>query len=290
MNKNSIFSLLRRYGLITFSCALYAFCFNCFFQANHLAIGGFTGIAQVLHRFIPALPVGTTVFIMNLPLLVAGGRKVGWRLLFSTLYATFMSNLFIDSVAMLFTFSPREPLLAALYGGLLLGVALGIMLREGATTGGTELLARLLKYKFRGLSIGRLCLMIDVLVISLYALVFHSLDTALYGIVTMYVSSIAMDTVVYGAVSGKMALIISDKSEEITQKLMDMDLGATVLSGRGAFTGLPKNVLLCAAKSSRLATVKAAVTSIDPDKSFIIVCDAREVFGEGFGEYSEDSL
>ncbi len=290
MTGKSILSILRRYGLITLSCTLYALTFNCFFQANHLAIGGFTGIAQVLNRFIPALPVGTTVFVMNLPLLIAGGKKVGWKLLFSTLFATFMSNVLIDSVALLYTFSPREPLLAALYGGVLLGVSLGIMLKQGATTGGTELLARLLKFRFRGLSIGRLCLMIDAIVISLYALAFRSLDNALYGIVTMYVSSIAMDTVVYGSVSGKMAFIISDKSEAITQKLMDMDLGATVLSGKGAFTGLPKNVLLCATKSSRLATIKTAVTSIDPEKAFIIVCDAREVFGEGFGEYSEDSL
>ena len=282
--------ILWDYLVITISCLLYSFAFNCFFSTNDLAMGGFTGIAQVLNRFFPWLPVGTTVFVMNIPLMILGVRKQGLKLLFATVFATFVSSLMIDGMNLLYTFPTTDPLLACLYGGVLLGISLGLMMRKSATTGGTELAARLLKYKLRNLSIGRLCLVIDVTVICLYALTFRSLDNALYGIIAMYVSSLAMDMVVYGSVNAKLAFIVSDRSEAITQKLMDMGLGATILHGHGAYTGNGKQVLLCAAKPSKISAIKAAVTQIDPDKSFIIVCEAREVYGEGFEAYTEDSL
>ncbi len=288
--KQKLGKIVSDYGLITAACLLYAFAFNCFFQTNSLAMGGFTGIAQVLNRLIPALPIGTTVLVMNVPLMIVGVKKQGWGLLLASLYATFVSSLMIDSMAALVTFPTMEPLLACLYGGVLLGAALGLMMLKSATTGGTELAARLLKYVFRNLSIGKLCLAIDVMVVSIYALVFDSLNSALYGVIAMYVSSVAMDMVVYGSVNAKLAYIISDRNEEIAQKLMDMELGATILNGRGAFTGTGKKVLMCAAKPSKIAAIKAVVVETDPDKSFIIVTDTKEVYGEGFGEYSEDSL
>lgn len=278
------------YCVIALSCLLYAFAFNCFFQANSLAMGGFTGIAQVLTRFFPKLPVGTTVFVMNVPLMIIGVRKQGWNLLFASLFATFVSSVMIDGMNLIYTFPPMDPLLACLYGGVLLGIALGLMMRKSATTGGTELAARILKYKFHSLSIGRICLVIDVTVICIHALSFGSIDNALYGIVSMYVSSIAMDTVVYGSANAKLAIIVSDHYQEIIQKLMDMGLGATILHGKGAYSGAGKQVLMCAVKAQKITAIKTAVTAIDPGKSFIIVCDAREVFGEGFGEFSPDNL
>lgn len=288
--RTTLLKILKDYGIITVSCLLYAFAFNCFFQTNNLAMGGFTGIAQVLNRFVPVLPVGTTVFVLNVPLMILGVKKQGFSILFASLYAIFVSSAMIDGMNLLITFPPTEPLLACLYGGVLLGISLGLMLQKNATTGGTELAARLLKYVFHSLSIGKLCLFIDVTVICIYALTFRSLDNALYGIIAMYVCSLAMDMVVYGTVNAKVAVIVSDHSGSITEKLMEMGLGATVLNGHGAYTGHRKNVLLCAAKPSRIPQIKAAVTQIDPERSFIIVCDAKEVFGEGFGVYSPDSL
>ena len=190
---------------------------------------------------------------------------------------------------MVYTFQPMEPLLACIYGGVLLGLSMGLLLNVGATTGGTELAARLLKYKLRHLSIGKLCLGIDVIVICLYALTFRSINNALYGIISMYISSLTMDMIVYGSINAKMAYIISGKSQEVTQRLLEMNLGVTLLNGRGAFTGEEKQVVLCAFKRSQIAAIKAAVISIDPN-AFIIVCEAHEVLGEGFGEYTPDSL
>lgn len=289
-HKNRVLQVLRDYGIITASCLLYACAFNCFFQSNNLAMGGFTGIAQVLHRFVSWLSVGTVVFVMNVPLMIFGVKKQGWSLLIASIYAIAVSSVMIDVLAALVTFPIMDPLLACLYGGVLLGIALGLMMQKNATTGGTELAARLLKYVLPNISIGRLCLYIDVTVICVYALTFRSLDSALYGIIAMYVSSLAMDMVVYGSVNAKLAIIVSEHSGQITKRLMAMGLGATILNGSGAYTGADKQVLMCAAKPSKIAVIKKTVTEVDPKKSFIIVCDAREVFGEGFYEYTPDSL
>ena len=288
--RNKVLKILRDYGLITVSCLLYALAFNCFFQPNNLAMGGFTGFAQVLNRLIPWLPIGITVFVMNVPLMIIGVKKQGWNLLFSSVFAISVSSAMVDAMAALVEFPTMDPLLACLYGGVLMGISLGLMMLKNATTGGTELAARLLKYVIRNLSIGKLCLVIDVTVVSFYALTFKSLDSALYGVVAMYVCSIAMDMVVYGSVNAKLAYIISDRCEEITERLLKMELGGTILSGKGAFTGNSKNILMCAAKPAKIARIKAVVAEIDPEKAFVIVTDAKEVYGEGFGEYNNDSI
>lgn len=280
---------LWEYAVITFGSALYAVCFNCFFQPNYISMGGFTGVAQIVNRLIPLMPVGVTVIVLNVPLFLIGVRKLGLGLLISSLYAMAVGSLMIDGLNMIYTFPPMDPLLATIYGGVLLGISMGLLLSVGATTGGTELAARLLKLKLRHLSIGRLCLVLDVTVIILYALTFHSINNALYGIIAMYISSLAMDAVVYGSINAKMAYIISDHSQEITEKLLGMDLGVTLLKGKGGYTGGEKNVVLCAFKRSQIAAIKASVMAVDPT-AFIIVCEAHEILGEGFGEYSPDSL
>ena len=288
-SKNPAVRLLYEYGIITLGCALYALCFNWFFQPNNISMGGFTGVAQIVNHFIPVLPIGVMSIGLNIPLFIIGVRKQGVKLLISSLYAMSVGSLMLDGLAAVYTFQPMEPLLACVYGGVLLGISMGLMLTVGATTGGTELAARLLKYKFRHIPIGRLCLTIDVIVISLYAMTFHSINNALYGIIAMYISSLAMDTVIYGSINAKIAYIISNHSGAIAGKLLSMDLGITLLDGHGGFSGDRKQVVLCAFKRSQIAKIKASVTEIDPN-AFIIVCDAHEVLGEGFGEYTPDSL
>lgn len=288
-SKSPALRWLYEYGVITLGCALYALCFNWFFQPNNISMGGFTGVAQIINRFFPVLPIGVMSIVLNIPLFYIGVRKQGVKLLISSLYAMSVGSLMLDGLAAVYAFQPMEPLLACIYGGVMLGVSMGLMLTVGATTGGTELAARLLKYKLRHISIGRLCLTIDVIVICLYALTFRSINNALYGIVAMYISSLAMDTVVYGSINAKIAYIISNHSGDIARKLLQMDLGITLLDGRGGFSGDEKQVVLCAFKRSQIAAIKSAVTAIDPN-AFIIVCEAHEVLGEGFGEYTPDSL
>ena len=281
---------LWEYGMILFGSAIYAVGFNWCFQPNGISMGGFTGIAQIINRFIPAFPVGITAIVMNIPLFYLGFKLLGLKLLMGSLFAMTVSNLMIDGLAAVYTFQPMgDSLLAALYGGVFVGLSMGVLMVVGATTGGTELAARLLKFKLRHLSIGKLCMTIDVIVVCLYALTFKNLNNALYGIIAMYISSIVMDMVVYGADPAKMAYIISSKSQEVVGKLLEMNLGVTILDGKGAYTGKEKDVVLCAFKRTQIAAIKDRVTELDPN-AFIIVCDTHEILGEGFARYDPDGL
>ena len=289
-SKKPISKILWDYLIIIVACALYSFGFICFYQSNNLSVGGFTGVAQILNYFLPFLPIGTTALVMNIPILILAWKKQGPGLLIGTIFAITMTSLMIDGLNYLFgLFPPMDPLLAGIYGGVAVGVGVGLLMLKGATTGGTELLARLLKYVIPNLSIGNLCLIVDVIVVIAYALVFKSIDNALYGIISMYVFSLAVDAVVYGSNNAKVAYIISNHSEDITKHLLGMELGITLLKGEGAYTGDAKKVVLCAFKRKEIVPIKAAVTAIDPS-AFIIVCEAHEVLGEGFAEYSPDNL
>ena len=287
--RHTLIKFLKIYGLITLSSLIYALSFNWFFQPNYIAFGGLTGIAQILNRIWPVLPVGVMVIAMNVPLFVAGVRRMGIGLLLASLYCMATSSIFVDIMASLHTFSPMEPLLASLYGGLTLGFSLGLILLANATSGGTELLARLLKYHLPNLSMGRLCLIIDLVVIVAYAAVFRNLNDALYGIVALYISSIVMDMVIYGSQRAVLAYIISDRSAGIAATLLDMDMGVTLLNGTGGFSGDEKKVILCAIHRQQVAMVKELVTAQDP-AAFIIVTQAHEVLGEGFAAYDKNGM
>ena len=282
-------TLAKNFLSITLGSLVYAVAFNWFFRPNGLSFGGFTGVSQIINFWVPVLPVGILTIVMNIPLFFIGVRRMGPHLLVSSLYAMAISSLLLDVVGAVYTFAPMEPLLACIYGGALMGCAFGLMLLVNATTGGTELLARLLKFKLPHLSIGRLCLIIDLVVVTAYALVFRNLNNALYGIIALYISSLVMDTVIYGSRSAQLAYIISDRSQDIAQALLDLDLGITLLPATGGFSGDPKQVILCAFKRNHIAVIKELVHDIDP-RAFLIVTKAHEVLGEGFGSYSQESL
>ena len=281
--------IVGQYAMITLSCALYAVGFNWCFDPNHLSVGGFTGVAQIINFFIPQAPIGTIIVVLNLPLFILSWKKVGRQWLYATLYATLVSSGMIDLLAGVYTFRPMEPMLAAIYGGVIVGLGCGLMLRYSATTGGTELAARLLKLKFPGLSIGTLCLSIDAIVVISYAAVFRDLTQALYAMVALFIISKVMDRVVYGGNGAKMAYIISEQYEAITAKLLELDRGVTLLEGRDGISCSPKNVILCAFSRAQIVSIKSIVKQADPD-AFIIVCDAYEILGEGFGVNRPDGL
>ena len=278
---------LKRYGLITVACALYALGFNWFFVPNHFTVGGFTGVAQIINHFLPMLPVGTIALVLNIPLFILGWQKIGRDLLISSLYATAVSSLMIDVLSSIHTFSPMDPILACIYGGIVTGIGCGLLLHESATTGGTEMAARLLKLKFQGLSIGSLCLGLDVAVTIGYALCFRDMTRAMYGVVALYILSLLIDRVVYGPNASKVAYIISDKSEEIAAAILkELERGVTALDARGMYSGNRKDVLFCVVSRKEIAQLKELVVGHDA-QAFVIVSDAREVLGEGFIEYRQ---
>ena len=182
-----------------------------------------------------------------------------------------------------------DPILVALFAGACEGVGLSLIFIRGATTGGTEMAARLLKLKFQGLSIGSLCLALDVAVTLGYALCFRDLSRAMYGIVALYILSLLIDRVVYGPNAAKVAYIISEQYEAITRELLQLDRGVTLLEGKGAWSGKDKRVILCAFGRRQVIPVKKLVQAVDPN-AFVIVCDAHEILGEGFGTYDPTGL
>lgn len=289
--RNRILFESLNYLWVTVGCFFYSLAFSAFFDANGFAMGGFTGIAQILNRLSAGkIPIGIAVFVLNLPLMGLLVKKQGVRPLVFSLYAITLVSTFIDAIAGACDFKPMaDPLLGCIFGSILMGASLGFLMLRGATTGGTELLARLLKYKFRHFSIGRLCLIIDVIVVGLYGLTFRRPVAAMYGIIAMYISSRVVDMVVYGSASAKLAIVVSNQSEAITKKLLTMELGVTLLEGVGAFRREKKNIVLCVFKKHRIAAIKEVAKACDPG-AFVIVCQAHEVLGEGFGDYSEDSL
>lgn len=276
--------------LLTIASLVYAVSFVWCFDPNEIAFGGITGLGQIINLLFPIVPVGVTVIVMNIPLFLLGWKLIGGRLLVSSLYAMFISSVFIDLLTPLYDWKPMDPLLACIFGGLLLGAALGVIFLQGATTGGTDLAARLLKLKLPWLPMGKLLMAIDLGVIVLTALVFRKLETALYGLVGLYISTLAMDGVLYGMDNAKVAYIISDKNEDISSVIVHkLERGVTILHGQGAYTGADKKVLMCAFKQREIATIKDEVKSIDPN-AFLIVCNAHEVLGDGFRAYTKNDL
>ena len=276
--------------VITLGSAAYALGFVWCYVPNGIAFGGITGVAQIINFLIPAFPIGVTVMVLNVPLFILGWKFIGGRLLVSSLYAMFISSVFIDVLTPLRDWQPMEPLLACIFGGLLMGLSLGLIFQQGATTGGTDLIARLLKLKLKWLPMGKLLMGTDLTVIVLVAAVFRTLYAALYGLVALYITTIVMDGVLYGLDTAKVAYIISDKNEAICDAIVrDLDRGVTILHGQGAYTRTEKDVLMCAFKQREIAAIRSAVKEIDPS-AFLIVCDAHEVLGEGFRDYKKDDL
>ena len=289
MKKESVREQVRSYVIITLACVLYALSFNWFYAPNDFTVGGFTGISQIINFFIPVLPVGVMVIVLNVPLFVVGLKKFGFAFLCKSIYTMALSSVLIDVIDMIHRFSPMDPLLACLYGCVTLGVASGLIFREEATTGGSELGAWIVRSHVERLSIGNICLGIDLTIILIYAAVFRSLNNALYGALALYITTKVLDLVVYGQNTAKLAYIISDKYEEIMQEMIARDMGATLLNGKGIYTGSERPLLLCAVRNKEVVSIKRFIKELDPD-AFFIVCDASEVLGEGFGVYNPKGL
>lgn len=283
--------LVKNYALILLGAAMYALAFDAFFVPNGVAFGGVTGLAQIVHFFVPVLSVGALVILFNIPLFLLGWRFLGGKMLVSSLFAMAASSLFIDLFAFCFDFPPmKDILLACIAGGVLFGAGLGIIFLQGSTTGGTEIVARLLKLKLAWLPMGKLLMAIDLVIITLVALVFREVSTALYGLVALYLSTFVMDWVLYGMDNAKVAYIISDKPDEIAQIILhELDRSVTFLQGQGGWSGVEKKVILCAFKQRQIVALKETVRKADPN-AFMIVTAAHEVLGEGFKGYLNDNF
>ncbi len=290
MKQPAPWKIILSYVWITLGSAVYALGFCWCYEPNQIGFGGITGIGQIVNHFLPLIPIGVVVIILNVPLFLFGWKLLGGHLLVSSLYAMAISSLFIDLIDAVYTFQPMEPILGCIFGGVLMGGSLGVVFLCGATTGGTDLGARLLKLKLAWLPIGKLVMVIDLAVIVAVAVAFRNLSSALYGLVSLYISTLVMDGVIYGLDNARVAYIISDRHQDIARAItQDMDRGVTILHGEGAWSGAEKQVLLVAFKQRQIVTLKRMVQDIDP-AAFLIVCEAHEVLGDGFRSYKQNDL
>ena len=269
--------------------AVFALGFSLFLQPNDMNPGGISGLAMVAVELLGFGTTGIFSIIINLPLFILGGMKIGKRFFAGSLLGMLLSSVLIDTFTVV-PFGETEPLVAALYGGAICGIGLGIVFMCGTSTGGSDILVRLLKLKYRNVPIGQISMYFDAFVVIVTGLVFRDVSKALYTGITVFVCGKVVDAVVYRFDYSKVALIISSEhtvtAEAIARKL---DRGATYLKGEGSYTGNDVKVVLTAVKKQQVAELKELVMEIDP-KAFVIVQEAHQVLGDGFSHYSKDSL
>ena len=287
--KIDIRNIIKSYVLIALGSVIYAFGFDLFYAPNDVALGGITGLAQVINHVFPALPVGVLTIAMNIPLFLLGWKYIGFNLLAGSLVSMLVGSTAIDVIAATFTFAPMDPMLACLCGGACMGLGIGLVFTQGASTGGTDIVARLLRLKMPWLPLGKLMMLPDGIVLTSAVFAFGKLETGLYGLVALFICTRVMDTVLYGMDTSKMAYIVSDKWEELSETLLNLPRGVTLLRGEGAYSHKEKNILMLAFKQKEIVRIKRAVHGVDPN-AFMIVCNANEVLGLGFGEYKKEDM
>ncbi len=278
MNIRTIFW---KYAVITTGSVLYALSFNLFLTPNLIAPGGVSGIAIVIN-YLTSFPVGVMIILLNIPLFLLSYLKFGGEFLFSSFFATALSSVIIDLTTGIPPFT-EDPILAAVYGGILMGAGLGLVFIYGATTGGSDILSRLIKLRFPHVRMGRMMLFVDAVIISASAVAFRDINSALYAIITLYLSSKVIDVILYGTDYEKLAYIISDRCDEISRKIQeDLERGVTLLYGEGGYTKRQKKIIMCALKRQQASKAAQIASEIDPD-AFVIVVEAHEILGDGFG-------
>lgn len=272
-----------------FGSFLFALGFALFLQPNDLNPGGISGLAQVLVELLQFGSVGIFSILINLPLFILGGIKIGKRFFTGSLLGMLLSSVLIDAFAAI-PMAQTEPLLGGLYGGALCGIGLGIVFVSGTSTGGSDIVVRLVKLKARNTNIGVIAMAFDVFVVFLTGLVFKNVENALYTGIAAFMCSKVIDMVVYGFDNTKTALIITKEYEKVAAAInQQLRRGATYLYSQGTYSGADGKVVLVAVYPRQVAELKEMVMHIDP-KAFIIVQEAHQVLGENFATYSKESL
>ena len=290
MTKPNLTRMVRDYAWIALGSVLYSLSFDWFYVPNQIGFGGLTALGMILNHLSPAIPIGTVVLVLNIPIFILGWKFLGGHTLVSSLFAMAATSVLVDLIAAIYTFPPMDPMLAAIFGGVLLGVSMGMIFSKGATTGGTDLIARLLKLPFAWLPMGKIIMVVDLVMLLATAAAFQSVNSAMYGIIALYISTVVMDSMLYGLDKSKVAYIIT-ATPRIMAKEIDRQLGrgVTFLRGEGSFSGKEKLVLMCAFKQRQIVPLKALVHELDQD-AFLIVCEAHEVLGQGFRRYQKNDI
>lgn len=276
-------AILKKYGIIAAGSFLFALSVNLFTLPAKIVTGGISGIATILY-YLFGFSTGITVGVLNIVILFFAWKILGKKFVLDSLAAIVMIPFFLELTNQVSPLTDNV-LLASVYGGVLLGVGIGMAFSQGGTTGGTDIVSRISQKKYPHLSIGILMTIVDLLIIAASILAFGNIDLALYGILSLVISTAVIDAIINRLNCAKLVFIITDSDSGLENHLLKaINRGITTLSGIGGYSGKQKKVLLCVAKQSQAERLKNAVKEYDPG-AFMIVCESKEILGNGFRYY-----
>lgn len=280
-NRKGVLKELKNYSLYTLGCIIYAAALIMFVNPARLSAGGITGLATVINHFTQ-LPIGAIIIVLNIPIMIAAIMVFGTKFVISTSVVTVIFSLSIDVSDKLLKPHYVEPILSAIFGGILMGAGLSIIMYNGSTTGGFDVLAKLINRKFPSFSLGKCVLALDLAVILLNSLIYNSLESMLYTIIALFISTKVIDLVIYGAKICKVIYVISDKNNQIAKQIMqDVNRGVTLVKTKGAYTNEEREMLMCVVRRYEAAKVMSIIRRFDTS-AFVIVSEAGEINGNGF--------
>ncbi len=278
-------TVLKKCFMIVCGAVVLAIALDLFLIPADIAPGGISGLSIVLNHVFK-IPVGILVMALNIPIFLWSMKYFDYKFLLYSLFGMVVLSTSIDAFAFIRPVT-SDLILSSVYGGAMMGLGVGLVFRSGATTGGTEIIAQILKYHFPGFSVGRFVLIIDAVIVALAGLVYGKWEVALYSAVALYISAVVVDLIVEGIDFAKMVFIISDNPKEITSEIYkNLVRGTTALSGSSMYTNTDKTVLMCVVKQYEIGKLKNIIQSVD-DSAFVIVSDAREVLGKGFKKHGK---
>lgn len=278
----------KNYVILTAAAVIYAIAISLFLDPNNIAPGGVTGISILVNRFT-AIPTGTMNLLINIPIVLLGLWKFGWRFICSTMYVLALITVFINALAS-YGAMTDDLLIAAVIGGALIGAALALVFMAGATTGGIDIIVKVVRAKRKHIKTNILFLLFDSMVILASWIVFRDLTVAFYAGIAVVTDSIVMDKILYGSDEAKLTYIVSAKPAQMKQRLFDeLDTTATVITARGAYTNAPKELLMIVTRKQIYPKLEEIVKDEDPT-AFMIVSSASEIFGEGYKDITRDKI
>lgn len=297
-HKTAIWKILKTYLVITLGCVVYSLGVGVFLDPGKIASGGVTGISIIISHLIGEsawLNTGLIIILINIPILILGAFFFGKKFTISTIYSVGVSSLMVDLWQLIlgdilpFT---DDLLISAVIGGSLFGLGIGIIFRAGASTGGTDIIVKILRKKFRHIKTGVISMTIDLCIIGVSALIFKDFVLTCYTAVSIVLFAFMFDWVLYGGNAAKLVHIITDedKADEMCEKLLkEIDVGATIVGGEGAYTGKSKKIIFCAIKNFLYPKLRDVVREVDPH-AFTIVSSVKEIYGEGYKNPTDDEL
>lgn len=293
MKQKQVVKKIFRYVFITFTAALYAVEIALFLNPNNLAPGGISGIAIILKKMFPGLPgVGMLILLINIPILAVGIKKFGIKFILSTMYSLIVSSVLIDILPIVFNVNgvTDNKMLASVIGGATFGLGMGLMFRLDTTTGGLDIIVKIIKQKKPHLKTGQIYFLLDVVILAASAMAFKDVEVALYAAIAIYVSTVVMDRAIYGGDEATLVYIISEKRELIARRMMkEVNVGATMIQAKGAYSNETTEVIMCVMKKQTLVKVRNILKQTDSG-AFMIVSSANEVFGQGFKDHFKTEI